>query len=115
MKSNFLYCKKKSYTNSFSNNNKNFLTYPTILIFTFYTSLVNTFKMALKNKITLSDSQKYEFCSFAGDKKLTRKQYVDWIEQKWGVRVNESTITRIFLKKKKKYLILNLLIQVQKT
>uniref|UniRef100_U9TCK5 Uncharacterized protein n=1 Tax=Rhizophagus irregularis (strain DAOM 181602 / DAOM 197198 / MUCL 43194) TaxID=747089 RepID=U9TCK5_RHIID len=28
----------------------------------------------------------------------TRSQYVDWIEKKWGVRVDESTITRILQK-----------------
>ena len=35
------------------------------------------------SKITLSDTQKYEFCLFANNK-LTRKEYVAWIEQKWG-------------------------------
>ena len=54
--------------------------------------------MPPKNKVTLSDSQKYEFCSFAGDNKLTRREYVNWIEQKWGFKVNESTITRILQK-----------------
>src|SRR6266516_5743718 len=55
--------------------------------------------MPTKSKVTLSDSQKYEFCSFAGDNKLTRREYVNWIEQKWGVRVDESTISRILQKK----------------
>ena len=55
--------------------------------------------MPLKSKTTLSDSQKYEFCLFANTNKMTRKEYVDWIEQKWGDKVNESTITRILQKK----------------
>ena len=52
--------------------------------------------MPPKSKITLTDAQKYELCVYARDHKLrSRSEYVDWIEQKWGVRVNESTITRI--------------------
>ena len=46
-------------------------------------------------KTTLTDIQKYELCLYARDNKRTRKQYVDWIEEKWGVRFNESTIIRI--------------------
>jgi len=46
-------------------------------------------------KETLTDAQKREFCLYARDNKRTRIQYVDWIEEKWGVRFNESTITRI--------------------
>ena len=30
---------------------------------------------------------------------MTRKEYVDWIEQKWGIKVVETTITRILQKK----------------
>jgi hypothetical protein len=52
------------------------------------------------SKITLSDTQKYEFCLFAANNKLTRKEYLGWIEQKWGVTVHESTITRIIQKSK---------------
>ena len=48
-----------------------------------------------KKKITLSSYQKYELCLYADKHKLTRTQYIDWIEEKWGVRVNESTISRI--------------------
>ena len=48
-----------------------------------------------KKKVTLTDNQKYDFCLYARDNKLTRSRYVTWIEQKWGVRVDESTITRI--------------------
>ena len=55
-----------------------------------------------KKNISLSDIQKYEFCLYARDNKKNRTQYVDWIEQKWGVRVNESTITRILQSKEKR-------------
>jgi putative heme degradation protein len=54
-----------------------------------------------KKNTTLSDIQKYELCLYAHNNKKTRTQYVDWIEQKWGVRVNESTITRILQSKEK--------------
>jgi hypothetical protein len=55
-----------------------------------------------KKKVTLSDSQKYELCLYADKHKLTQTQYIDWIEKKWGVRVNESTITRILQSKNKR-------------
>lgn len=55
-----------------------------------------------KKKVTLSDSQKYELCLYADKNKLTRTQYIDWIEKKWGVRVNESTITRVLQSKNKR-------------
>jgi hypothetical protein len=48
-----------------------------------------------KKKITLSDFQKYELCLYARENKKSRAQYIDWVEQKWGVRVDQSTITRI--------------------
>ena len=54
--------------------------------------------MSSKSKVTLNNSQKHEFCLYARDNKLTRKEYVNWIEQKWGFKVNESTITRILQK-----------------
>ena len=54
-----------------------------------------------KKNTALSDIQKYELCLYARDNKKTQAQYVDWIEQKWGVRVNESTITRILQSKDK--------------
>lgn len=55
--------------------------------------------MPPKSKITLSDSQKREFCLYArSHSKLTRKEYVDWIEKQWAVRVDESTVTRILQK-----------------
>lgn len=58
--------------------------------------------MPPKSKITLSDSQKYEICLYAQNNNTkTRKEYVNWIEQKWNVRVNESTITRILQKSEK--------------
>ena len=51
--------------------------------------------MPPKKNITLTDIQKYELCLHAHDNKKTQTQYVDWVEQKWEVRVNKSTITRI--------------------
>ena len=48
-----------------------------------------------KKKITLSDFQKYELCFYACENKKSHPQYIDWVEQKWGVRVDKSTITRI--------------------
>ena len=60
-------------------------------------------KMPPKKKVTLTDTQKYELCLYARDNnKLTRSQYVNWIEQKWGLRVDESTITRILQTKDKR-------------
>ena len=56
----------------------------------------------IKKKITLSDSQKYELCLYADKHKLTQTQYINWIEEKWGVRVDESTITRILQSKNKR-------------
>ncbi|CAB5384860.1 unnamed protein product [Rhizophagus irregularis] len=50
--------------------------------------------MSLK-RTTLTEIQKREICTYARNNKRTRAQYVDWIEEKWHVRVNESTITRI--------------------
>jgi hypothetical protein len=54
--------------------------------------------MPPKNKIALSDSQKRELCLYARSHKMTRKEYVNWIEQQWAVRVDESTVTRILQK-----------------
>ncbi|GBC40583.2 CENP-B homolog protein 2-like [Rhizophagus irregularis DAOM 181602=DAOM 197198] len=51
-------------------------------------------KMSLK-RTTLTEIQKHELCVYARDNKRTRSQYVGWIEEKWSVKVNESTITRI--------------------
>ena len=56
-----------------------------------------------KKKITLSDFQKYELCLYARENKKSRAQYIDWIEQKWGVRVDKSTITRILQIKDKRF------------
>jgi putative heme degradation protein len=55
----------------------------------------------MPKKTTLSDIHKYELCLHAHNNKKTRTQYVDWVEQKWGVRVDESTITRILQSKEK--------------
>ena len=49
----------------------------------------------MTKKITLSDFQKYELCFYAHENKKSHAQYIDWVEQKWGVRVDKSTITRI--------------------
>ncbi|CAG8689980.1 12760_t:CDS:1, partial [Racocetra fulgida] len=49
----------------------------------------------MPKRTTLTDTQKFEFCVYARDNKKTRPEYVKWIEEKWGVKVNESTITRI--------------------
>ena len=46
-------------------------------------------------KITLTNAQKHEFCLYARDNKRTQAQYVYWIEEKWGVKIHESTVTRI--------------------
>jgi len=57
--------------------------------------------MPPKSKITLSDSQKRELCLYArSQSKMTRKEYVDWIEKQWAVRVDELTVTRILQKSK---------------
>ena len=58
--------------------------------------------MPPKKKITLTDTQKYELCLYARDNKMTRSQYVNWIEQKWELKVDESTITRILQTKDKR-------------
>jgi len=50
--------------------------------------------MSLK-RTTLSKTQKRELCIYARDNKRTWAQYVNWVEEKWSIRVNESTITRI--------------------
>ncbi len=58
--------------------------------------------MLPKKKVTLTDSQKYELCLYANNNKRTHSQYVNWIEQKWGLRVDKSTITRILQTKDKR-------------
>src|SRR6266496_4781980 len=55
-----------------------------------------------KKKVTLTDAQKYELCLHANNNKKTRVQYADWVEAKWGVRVDETTITRILQTKEKR-------------
>lgn len=55
-----------------------------------------------KKKITLTEIQKYNFCLYARDNKKTYSQYIDWIEQKWGVRVDKSTVSRILATKNKR-------------
>ena len=58
--------------------------------------------MPPKKKITLTNTQKHELCLYARDNKLTRSKYVNWIEQKWELRVDKSTITRILQIKDKR-------------
>jgi len=55
--------------------------------------------MSRKKRVFLTDGQKYELCLYANNNKKTRIQYADWAEQKWGVRVDETTITRILQSK----------------
>jgi len=56
--------------------------------------------MPPKTKITLTDAQKYEFCLYAHHTPGTRIEYVNWIENKWNVRVSESTVSRILQKRR---------------
>ncbi|CAG8654697.1 3110_t:CDS:1, partial [Paraglomus occultum] len=51
-------------------------------------------KMSLK-RTTLTESQKRALCSYAHANKKKRIEYVNWVEEQWGLRVNESTISRI--------------------
>ena len=55
--------------------------------------------MPPKSKTTLTDSQKYELCLYARNHKKSRAEYVNWIENKWQVRVNESNYNTNFAKK----------------
>ncbi len=51
--------------------------------------------MALK-RTTLTKIQKQDLCIYACDNnKKTQAQYINWIEEQWGLRVDESTITHI--------------------
>jgi hypothetical protein len=71
----------------------------TLFSLKYFVLLSLLYKMPPKSRVTLSDSQKHEFCLFANNSKLTRREYANWIEQQWGVRVDETTITRILKKK----------------
>ena len=62
----------------------------------------NLIVMPPKTKITLTDAQKYEFCLYAHHTPGTRIEYVNWIENKWNVRVSESTVSRILQKKEER-------------
>ncbi|GBB85858.1 hypothetical protein RclHR1_12300001 [Rhizophagus clarus] len=56
-----------------------------------------------KKPVILTYSQKHELCVYANNNRsLTQKQYIDWVEQKWGVRVDKSTITQILQTKNKR-------------
>ena len=48
--------------------------------------------------ITLTDAQSMNFVHTPG----TRIEYVNWIENKWNVRVSESTVSRILQKKEER-------------
>jgi hypothetical protein len=54
-----------------------------------------------KKKVTLTDAQKYELCLYANNNKKTRPEYVEWVEEKWGVKIDKSTVTRILQNKEK--------------
>ncbi|CAB5366685.1 unnamed protein product [Rhizophagus irregularis] len=56
----------------------------------------------VKKKVFLTNAQKFELCLYANNNKRTRAQYANWVEQKWGVRVDETTITRILQNKDKR-------------
>ena len=58
--------------------------------------------MPPKTKITLTDAQKYEFCLYAHHNPGTRIEYVNWIENKWNVRVSESIVSQIFRKQEER-------------
>jgi hypothetical protein len=55
-----------------------------------------------KKRVSLTNLQKYKFCLYARDNKRTQSQYVNWIEENWRVRFDESTITRILQSKDKR-------------
>ncbi|CAG8745786.1 7750_t:CDS:2, partial [Dentiscutata erythropus] len=46
-------------------------------------------------KVTLTDAQKTALCIYAHDNKITRAKYVDWIEQQWGVRIDEISNSNV--------------------
>ena len=52
--------------------------------------------MPPKTKITLSEAQKYELCLYARGNEKTRTEYVNWVENKWGVRVNMMQHRSVF-------------------
>ncbi|CAG8474206.1 17180_t:CDS:2 [Dentiscutata heterogama] len=49
----------------------------------------------MPKRTTLMDTQKFEFCVYTRDNKRTHPEYVKWIKDKWRVKINESTVTRI--------------------
>ncbi|CAB5391345.1 unnamed protein product [Rhizophagus irregularis] len=58
--------------------------------------------MPSKKKITLTDNQKYELCLYANSNKENRAHYVNWVKQKWGVKVDKTIITRILQTREKR-------------
>ena len=53
-----------------------------------------------KKLVTLTDSQKYEFCLYANHNNLTQKQYVNWMEQKWGLELMNLLLHESYKPKK---------------
>ncbi len=46
-------------------------------------------------KVTLTNIQKYELYAYASNNKKSQGEYVNWVEQKQGIRIHESTVMRI--------------------
>ena len=55
-----------------------------------------------KKKVTLTDAQKHEFCLYANNYKKTWVQYVEWIRERWGIVIDQTTVTRILQTKDKR-------------
>jgi len=49
----------------------------------------------MPKRTTLTDAQKRDFCVYARENKRTQSQYVKWIEDKWNLTIDESTVSRI--------------------
>ena len=49
----------------------------------------------MPKRTTLTDAQKCDFCVYAHENKRTQSQYVKWIEDKWNLTIDESTVSRI--------------------
>jgi len=83
-----------------------------VLIYIFFFNIASSTKKKV-SKVTLSSSQKYEFCLYADKYKLTWTQYINWIEEKWNIRINKSIITWI-LKGSNKWLAIEIIHSEQK-
>ncbi|CAG8820641.1 14489_t:CDS:1, partial [Cetraspora pellucida] len=49
----------------------------------------------MPKRTTLTDAQRHELCVYARDNKKTQSQYVDWIKNKWDLKIDESTVSHI--------------------